>query len=69
MSGVYGLFVVSIFNYSLQQQIHILNVIFFQSNAQGQVFPSSSSHLHENYLSLFEFIGRMLGKAVYEVYM
>lgn len=38
-----------------------------QSNTQGHIFPSSSSHIQENHLGLFEFIGRMLGKAVYEV--
>jgi ubiquitin-protein ligase E3 B len=38
----------------------------FKSNVKGHLFPSSLSGLHENHLSLFEFIGRMLGKAVYE---
>ena len=41
----------------------------FQSNTAGHLFPSASSHIHENHLSLFEFVGKMLGKAVYEVSM
>ena len=44
------------------------SVILLQSNTLGHIFPSSTSHVHENHLGLFEFIGRMLGKAVYEVH-
>jgi len=38
-----------------------------QTNSKGHLYPSATSHIHENHLSLFEFVGRMLGKAVYEV--
>ncbi|KAJ7309857.1 hypothetical protein JRQ81_007931 [Phrynocephalus forsythii] len=32
-----------------------------------RLYPSPTSYIHENYLQLFEFVGKMLGKAVYEV--
>lgn len=36
-------------------------------NSQGHLYPSSTSYVQENHLSLFEFVGKMLGKALYEV--
>ena len=36
-------------------------------NSIGNIYPSPTSHVHENHLFLFEFIGKMLGKAVFEV--
>ena len=45
-----------------------LNNIFpFQMTEEQKLYPSSTSFIHENYLQLFEFIGKMLGKAIYEV--
>ena len=38
----------------------------FKATSEQRLFPSPSSSLHENHLSLFEFVGRILGKAVYE---
>ena len=38
-----------------------------QANSNGHLYPSPSSHIHENYLLLFEFVGKILGKALYEV--
>lgn len=38
----------------------------FKATSEERLYPSSTSHLHENHLQLFEFVGRMLGKAVYE---
>ncbi|CDW55283.1 ubiquitin protein ligase E3B [Trichuris trichiura] len=35
----------------------------FKLSTEGHMYPSSTSCLQENYVSLFEFIGRMLGKA------
>ena len=32
-----------------------------------KLYPSSTSFIHEGHLQLFEFIGKMLGKALYEV--
>lgn len=38
----------------------------FKSTSEERIFPSPTSGVHENHLSLFEFVGRVLGKAVYE---
>ncbi|PAV73433.1 hypothetical protein WR25_04663 isoform A [Diploscapter pachys] len=38
----------------------------FQSTSSGVLYPSLTSSLHEDHLQLFQFVGRMLGKAVYE---
>lgn len=38
----------------------------FKSTSEERLFPSPTSAIHENHLSLFEFVGRVLGKAVYE---
>ena len=47
----------------------ILYPTILQTNSKGHLYPSATSHIHEDHLSLFEFVGRMLGKAVYEVRM
>ena len=31
-----------------------------------RLYPSPTSHLTDNHLALFEFVGKMIGKAVYE---
>lgn len=33
---------------------------------EQRLYPSTTSFIHENHLQLFEFIGKMLGKALYE---
>ncbi|XP_014290363.1 ubiquitin-protein ligase E3B [Halyomorpha halys] len=38
----------------------------FKATSEERLYPSPTSHVHENHLQLFEFVGRMLGKAVYE---
>ncbi|KAJ8679148.1 hypothetical protein QAD02_014935 [Eretmocerus hayati] len=38
----------------------------FKVTSDNRLYPSSTSYVQDNHLSLFEFIGRMLGKAVYE---
>lgn len=38
----------------------------FRVTDEERLYPSPTSYLQENHLQLFEFIGRMLGKAVYE---
>lgn len=37
-----------------------------QVTSEQKLYPSSTSYIQENHLALFEFVGRMLGKAVYE---
>lgn len=37
------------------------------TSGDERLYPSPTSYIHENYLQLFEFVGKMLGKAVYEV--
>lgn len=38
----------------------------FKVTSEERLYPSPTSHIQENHLQLFEFIGRMLGKAIYE---
>lgn len=38
----------------------------FRSTAAGVLYPSSTSSVHEDHLALFQFVGRILAKAVYE---
>lgn len=38
----------------------------FKVTSEERLYPSPTSHIQENHLQLFEFVGRMLGKAVYE---
>ncbi|XP_011307352.1 ubiquitin-protein ligase E3B [Fopius arisanus] len=38
----------------------------FKATTENRLYPSPTSYMQENHLQLFEFVGRMLGKAVYE---
>uniref|UniRef100_A0A1Y1M0Y6 HECT-type E3 ubiquitin transferase n=2 Tax=Photinus pyralis TaxID=7054 RepID=A0A1Y1M0Y6_PHOPY len=38
----------------------------FKVTSEERLYPSPTSYLQDNHLQLFEFVGRMLGKAVYE---
>ncbi|XP_050531707.1 ubiquitin-protein ligase E3B isoform X2 [Daktulosphaira vitifoliae] len=38
----------------------------FRTTEEQRLYPSPSSNVQENHLNLFEFVGRILGKAVYE---
>ncbi|XP_046427763.1 ubiquitin-protein ligase E3B [Neodiprion pinetum] len=38
----------------------------FRATTENRLYPSPTSSMQENHLQLFEFVGRMLGKAVYE---
>ncbi|CAI8030927.1 Ubiquitin-protein ligase E3B [Geodia barretti] len=38
----------------------------FKANTEGHLFPSWLSGVNENHLQLFQFVGKMVGKAVYE---
>lgn len=38
----------------------------FRVTSEQRLYPSPTSYIHENHLSLFEFVGKMIGKAVYE---
>lgn len=43
--------------------------VFMQTTSGNErLYPSPTSYIHENHLQLFEFVGKMLGKAVYEVH-
>lgn len=39
----------------------------FKATSENRLYPSPTSFMQDNHLQLFEFVGRMLGKAVYEV--
>ena len=38
----------------------------FCTTSEERLYPSPLSHLTDNHLELLEFVGRMIGKAVYE---
>ncbi|RZF42672.1 hypothetical protein LSTR_LSTR001467 [Laodelphax striatellus] len=38
----------------------------FRVTSEERLYPSPTSHIQDNHLLLFDFVGRMLGKAVYE---
>ncbi|XP_030847957.1 ubiquitin-protein ligase E3B [Strongylocentrotus purpuratus] len=38
----------------------------FKTTEEQRLYPSPTSYINENHLPLFEFVGKMLGKAVYE---
>ena len=38
----------------------------FCATSDERLYPSPLSHMTDNHLSLFEFVGKMIGKAVYE---
>lgn len=38
----------------------------FRVTNEERLYPSPTSYIHENHLSLFEFVGKLLGKAIYE---
>lgn len=39
----------------------------FRTTDEQRLYPSPSSHVQENHLQFFNYVGRILGKAVYEV--
>lgn len=45
----------------------VISVCVQTTSGDERLYPSPTSYIHENYLQLFEFVGKMLGKAVYEV--
>ncbi|XP_077995296.1 ubiquitin-protein ligase E3B-like [Glandiceps talaboti] len=40
--------------------------LFKTTSGEERLYPSPTSYIQDNHLQLFEFVGRMLGKAVYE---
>ncbi|XP_053181199.1 ubiquitin-protein ligase E3B [Scomber japonicus] len=40
--------------------------LFRTTSGNERLYPSPTSYIHENHLQLFEFVGKMLGKAIYE---
>uniref|UniRef100_A0A8C9T877 HECT-type E3 ubiquitin transferase n=1 Tax=Scleropages formosus TaxID=113540 RepID=A0A8C9T877_SCLFO len=40
--------------------------LFKTTSGNERLYPSPTSNIHENHLQLFEFVGKMLGKAMYE---
>uniref|UniRef100_A0A671PYI7 Ubiquitin-protein ligase E3B n=1 Tax=Sinocyclocheilus anshuiensis TaxID=1608454 RepID=A0A671PYI7_9TELE len=40
--------------------------LFKTTSGNERLYPSPTSSIHENHLQLFEFVGKMLGKAMYE---
>ena len=44
-----------------------LSVCFLKVTEEQKLYPSPISYIQDNHLALFDFVDRMLGKAVYEV--
>lgn len=40
----------------------------FRATTDQRLYPSPTSHIQESHLQLFEFVGKLLAKAVYEVF-
>uniref|UniRef100_A0A8C6X681 HECT-type E3 ubiquitin transferase n=1 Tax=Naja naja TaxID=35670 RepID=A0A8C6X681_NAJNA len=40
--------------------------LFKTTSGDERLYPSPTAYIHENFLQLFEFVGKMLGKAIYE---
>lgn len=51
----------------LTQRVRMECLSSLQTNSESRLYPSATSHVNPNHLSYFEFLGRLLGKAVYEV--
>lgn len=48
------------------QRVFDPSLNLFKTTGDQRLYPSPTSHMQENHLQLFEFVGLMLGKAVYE---
>lgn len=46
-------------------QLHFFS-LFQTTSGNERLYPSPTSSIHENHLQLYEFVGKMLGKAMYE---
>ena len=49
------------------QRVFDPSLNLFKVTAEQKLYPSATSFIQESHLELFEFVGKMLGKAVYEV--
>jgi ubiquitin-protein ligase E3 B len=52
--------------------VYVLAIVWqqgcdLQSTSEGRLYPSPRSAVQDNHLQLFEYVGRLLAKAVYEV--
>lgn len=56
----------NLFKVYLFKKNAIFKYLNFEFTHDKLLYPSSTSNIHENHLELFNFVGRMLGKAVYE---
>lgn len=58
---------------AFEQPHCVANIDWFSymqtTSGNERLYPSPTSYIHENHLQLFEFVGKMLGKAIYEVYL
>ena len=48
------------------KQVFAPTLNLFTCTSAGVLYPSPTSYIHENHLALFQFVGRLLAKAVYE---
>lgn len=57
------------FNNNVIAAHYIMYISRWQVTSEQKLYPSPTSYIQENFLALFEFVGRMLAKAVYEVHI
>lgn len=58
-----------VFKEFLEETIKLVfdpGLCLFRSTVENELYPSPSSNVHDNHLELFEFVGKMLAKAIYE---
>lgn len=59
-----------VFKEFLEETLHRVfdpSLNLFRVTSDQRLYPSPSSNLQDNHLLLFEFLGKMLAKAIYEV--
>ncbi len=59
--GVFKEFLLDVIKMLLKPEMNL-----FKATSEQQLYPSSSSYFIEDHLKMFEFIGKLIGKAVYE---
>ncbi len=59
--GVFKEFLLDVIKLLLKPELNL-----FRATSEQQLYPSSSSYFVDEHLRMFEFVGKLIGKAVYE---
>lgn len=63
----YASYIIAEFLEETIRKLYDPSLNLFRSTKDQRLYPSPTSYLTENHLQLFDFAGKLLGKAVYEV--